>query len=61
MRILARLLVLGGLLILAHATAFWMLLAFAIIHGAAWGMRGPLMSAIRADYFGAAAFRVTRM
>jgi MFS family permease len=46
----------AGLLILAHATAFWMLLAFAIIHGAAWGMRGPLMSAIRADYFGAASF-----
>jgi len=46
----------AGLVILAHATAFWMLLAFAIIHGAAWGMRGPLMSAIRADYFGAASF-----
>jgi MFS family permease len=46
----------AGLLILAHATAFWMLLAFALIHGAAWGIRGPLMSAIRADYFGAASF-----
>jgi MFS family permease len=46
----------AGLLLLAHATAFWMLLAFALIHGAAWGIRGPLMSAIRADYFGAASF-----
>jgi MFS family permease len=45
-----------GLLLLAHAGAFWMLVAFAIIHGAAWGMRGPLMSAIRADYFGAGSF-----
>ena len=45
-----------GLLLLAHATAFWMLLLFAVIHGAAWGVRGPLMSAIRADYFGAPSF-----
>lgn len=26
--------------------------AFAILHGLAWGTRGPLMGAIRADYFG---------
>jgi len=45
-----------GLLILAHAFAFWMLVAFAVLHGVAWGIRGPLMSAIRADYFGAASF-----
>ena len=46
----------GGLLLVAHATAFWMIAAFAVLHGAAWGIRGPLMSAIRADYFGTAAF-----
>jgi sugar phosphate permease len=46
----------AGLLILTFATAFWMVAAFALLHGAAWGARGPLMSAIRADYFGAAAF-----
>jgi len=45
-----------GLLLVAHATTFWMIAAFAILHGAAWGIRGPLMSAIRADYFGAASF-----
>ena len=45
-----------GMLLLAHATAFWMLVLFAILHGASWGIRGPLMSAIRADYFGAASF-----
>jgi MFS family permease len=33
-----------------------MVLAFAVLHGLSWGMRGPLMSAMRADYFGAAAF-----
>lgn len=45
-----------ALVLLALATAFWMVLAFAVLHGAAWGMRGPLMSAIRAEYFGSAAF-----
>jgi sugar phosphate permease len=46
----------AGLLLLAFAWAFWMVLAFAVVHGLGWGMRGPLMSAIRADYFGSAAF-----
>jgi MFS family permease len=46
----------AALLLVAHATAFWMVAAFAILHGAAWGIRGPLMSAIRADYFGVASF-----
>jgi len=51
-----------ALLLLAHAAAFVMVLAFAVVHGLSWGMRGPLMSAIRADYFGAAAFgRITGM
>jgi MFS family permease len=45
-----------GLIVLALATAFWMVLAFAVLHGLAWGMRGPLMAAIRADYFGSASF-----
>ena len=46
----------AGLLVLAFASVFWMVLAFAVLHGLGWGMRGPLMSAIRADYFGSAAF-----
>jgi len=29
-----------------------MLIAFALLHGAGWGLRGPFMQAIRADYFG---------
>jgi MFS family permease len=41
-----------GLLMLTHATGTAMLVAFAILHGTAWGLRGPLMQAIRADYFG---------
>jgi MFS family permease len=33
-----------------------MLLAFVVLHGLAWGTRGPLMAAIRADYFGGTNF-----
>ena len=29
---------------------------FAILHGVAWGMRGPIMQALRADYFGRTSF-----
>ncbi len=32
-----------------------MLAVFAVLHGVAWGLRGPLMQAIRADYFGTSA------
>jgi MFS family permease len=45
-----------ALMVLGLATAFWMVLAFAVLHGLSWGMRGPLMAAIRADYFGSASF-----
>src|SRR5262245_6681771 len=38
------------------ATTFWMIVVFAVLHGLAWGMRGPPMGALRADYFGSAAF-----
>ena len=47
-----------ALLMLAAASALWMVLAFALIHGFAWGVRGPLMGSIRADYFGRRAFGV---
>jgi sugar phosphate permease len=45
-----------GLLALAWGSSLVTVLLFAILHGTAWGMRGPLMQAIRADYFGRAAF-----
>ena len=41
-----------ALLLLAFATNPLMVVAFAVLHGWAWGTRGPLMQAIRADYFG---------
>jgi sugar phosphate permease len=42
----------AGLLMLTFATGTTMLVAFAVLHGGAWGLRGPFMQAIRADYFG---------
>jgi sugar phosphate permease len=48
-----------GLLLLTYAGAlpapFPAVIAFAVLHGAAWGLRGPFMQAIRADYFGRSA------
>ena len=41
-----------GLLLLAYATGPVMLVAFAVLHGSAWGLRGPFMAAMRGDYFG---------
>ena len=45
-----------GLIMLAYANSFWMVALFAVSHGMAWGIRGPLMQAMRADYFGRASF-----
>ena len=41
-----------GLLMLTWAVHPLMLGAFAVLHGVAWGLRGPFMQALRADYFG---------
>lgn len=46
----------GGLLLLAHASNLAMVLGFEVLHGLAWGLRGPLMAALRADYFGRSEF-----
>jgi MFS family permease len=42
----------AGLLMLTYATGLTMLILSALVHGTAWGLRGPFMQAIRADYFG---------
>jgi MFS family permease len=41
-----------GMVCLTFANDMAMLIAFGIFHGVAWGLRGPFMQAIRADYFG---------
>lgn len=45
-----------GILLVAYATGLGMVVAFAVLHGLAWGTRGPLMQAMRADYFGRSSF-----
>ena len=44
----------AGLLMLTYATGLTILILSALVHGTAWGLRGPFMQAIRADYFGRA-------
>ncbi|MGE3857385.1 MAG: MFS transporter [Dehalococcoidia bacterium] len=46
----------AALLLLAYASSPLPIWAFAVMHGAAWGLRGPMMQAIRADYFGRRSF-----
>jgi len=41
-----------GLIALTYAQGVFDLVLFAVAHGLAWGLRGPFMQAIRADYFG---------
>lgn len=45
-----------GFFLLAYADSLAMVIAFAVLHGLGWGVRGPLMVAFRADYFGPGSF-----
>lgn len=45
----------SGLLLLTYAFNLAMVAGFAVLHGVAWGLRGPFMQALRADYFGRSA------
>ncbi len=46
----------AAMAILIWAGSVATVVAAAVLHGFAWGLRGPLMSAMRADYFGRKAF-----
>ena len=55
----------AGIAMLMHGAALLILVwvdstaavgAFVVLHGVAWGVRGPQMQSIRADYFGSTAF-----
>ena len=41
-----------ALFVLVFANSLWMIFVFALAHGFAWGVRGPVLLALRADYFG---------
>ncbi|HYF17885.1 MAG TPA: MFS transporter [Ramlibacter sp.] len=42
----------AGLLMLTFAVHPVFLVGFSLLHGFGWGLRGPLMQSMRADYFG---------
>lgn len=46
----------SAILALAVSTSLPGVLYFVLVHGLSWGIRGPLMGAIRADYFGRKSF-----
>ncbi len=46
----------AGLLLMTWVDSIVTIGAFVVLHGLAWGARGPLMQAIRADYFGTSDF-----
>ena len=46
----------AGLLLMTWIESPVTIGAFVVLHGLAWGSRGPLMQAIRADYFGSTHF-----
>lgn len=41
-----------GMLMVTYALGAFMLVFALLLHGIAWGLRGPFMQSIRADYFG---------
>jgi len=45
-----------ALLLLAFATSTWMVGAFALVNGLAWGARVPVVVSMRAEYFGSRSF-----
>ncbi|MBA2667163.1 MAG: MFS transporter [Trueperaceae bacterium] len=46
----------GAMVALVLADGVALVVVAAVLHGLGWGVRGPLMGAMRADYFGRAAF-----
>jgi MFS family permease len=44
------------LVVLAVAPDLTTLMVASVVHGLAWGLRGPVMTAMRTDYFGISSF-----
>ena len=45
-----------ALLLLAYSQSLWMVIAFALLNGLAWGARVPVIVSMRAEYFGSSSF-----
>lgn len=46
----------SAIIVLAFATNYLMVLFFAVVHGIAWGVRGPILHSYRAECFGRESF-----
>jgi MFS family permease len=46
----------GVLVALATVSGVGLVVAAAVVHGIAWGLRGPVMTSLRTDYFGVGSF-----
>ena len=46
----------SGLLVMVYFDSWITIGMFVVLHGLAWGARGPQMAALRADYFGSSSF-----
>jgi len=46
----------SGLLVMVYFDSWITIGVFVVLHGLAWGARGPQMAALRADYFGSSSF-----
>ncbi len=46
----------SAIIVLAFATNYMMVIFFAVVHGIAWGVRGPILHSYRAECFGRASF-----
>ena len=47
-----------AMVILATATGYWLLMLYAVVNGLSWGTRGPIITAMRGDYFGRKDFAI---
>ena len=47
-----------AMVVLATATGYLLLILYAVINGLAWGTRGPIITAMRGDYFGRKDFAI---
>ena len=47
-----------AMVVLATASGYWLLMLYAVINGLSWGTRGPILTAMRGDYFGRKDFAI---
>lgn len=48
----------AAMVVLATASGYWLLMLYAVVNGLSWGTRGPIITAMRGDYFGRKDFAI---